>query len=98
MLSHSNTNPRYEEEHIPMLREVPGWMSTVRARQMLASGAVATPLPKYAALHRYALDNGCGTSQEWKAATETPWANSMRSVVVKEGSRARSQWKYVETH
>lgn len=81
-----------------MLSKVPGWLSTVRAKKMLASGEADASLPRYASFHRYAPGNGCGTSAEWQASTSTPWATRVKEAVDREGSRARSQWTFVPTH
>lgn len=89
---------RYEEEHIPLLRKVPGWESTIRGKAVFFAGEADKTLPPYVGFHRYAKENGNGTSQEWKASMSSEWATKMLGVIKSEGSMARSQWNFEETH
>jgi hypothetical protein len=88
---------RYEEEHIPLLSKVPGWMSSVRGKMVLQSEESDPHLPKYGAFHRYSAGNGLGTSAEFKHATSTPWREKIIGIITNEGKKARSQWVFKQT-
>lgn len=71
-------NKWYDEEHIPMLAKAPGW---VRSRRYILKDAGSFGIegskkeglpPKYLAVHEWteAMDQ---ESEEYKAATNTPW-------------------------
>ncbi|KAH8119871.1 hypothetical protein DFH11DRAFT_13246 [Phellopilus nigrolimitatus] len=73
----------YDEEHIPLLSKVPGWL---RSRRFIladsgASGALKETdgfkaPPKFLALHEYTSAENLA-SPEWKTATSTPWRNKV---------------------
>lgn len=70
-------NRWYDEEHVPMLSKVPGWLRS--RRFVLADSSVMgtsiegyKPPCKFLALHDYASPDGLD-GPEWKAATSTPW-------------------------
>ncbi|KAL1853562.1 hypothetical protein Daus18300_011766 [Diaporthe australafricana] len=69
----------YEEEHIPMLSKVPGWLRTRRFRTATSLDKNA-PL-KYLTLHEYAKENGLG-GPEYKAATSTKWREEIFANVI----------------
>jgi hypothetical protein len=91
-------NRWYEEEHVPMLSKVPGWISTYRGKLVLLSSKAEQGTCKHAAFHRYSPENGSDTSQEWKAATSTEWGNKIREAIAKDGRKTRSTWEYQDTH
>lgn len=64
---------------------------------LLSSNNADDSLPKYAALHRYLPGNGCGSSEEWQAARDTPWGNSIRAVIDREGRSRRTEWTFQQT-
>ncbi|KAF9446141.1 hypothetical protein P691DRAFT_225301 [Macrolepiota fuliginosa MF-IS2] len=86
----------YAEEHIPLLRAVPGWLSS--RRYVLVSsryapievGKVAAIVPKYLALHEWAHDQFFETL-EYKAAVNTPWRTEVIAAV-KEKQRFVSKY------
>lgn len=75
----------YDEEHIPMLSKVPGWL---RSRRFRTSTALDPEAPiKYLALHEYAPKNGIDNSPEWTAATTTKWREEIFAKTVAEKHR-----------
>lgn len=73
----------YDEEHVPLLRKVPGWLRTRRfiLEDSGAAGALKgtegfKPPPKFLAMHEYADDQGL-SGPEWKAAVSTPWRDKI---------------------
>ncbi|KAI3396506.1 hypothetical protein diail_12126 [Diaporthe ilicicola] len=78
----------YEEEHIPMLSKVPGWLRTRRFRTSISLDKNA-PL-KYLILHEYAKENGLG-GPEYKAATSTQWREEIFAKVI--GNKHRRTYK-----
>ncbi|KAJ7503178.1 hypothetical protein B0H11DRAFT_620967 [Mycena galericulata] len=62
-------NDWYMDEHIPMLRLVPGWRASCRFRILSSS---STSPPRYLALHEWENRDAFATP-EFKAATNTPW-------------------------
>ncbi|KAJ7072764.1 hypothetical protein C8F01DRAFT_1105140 [Mycena amicta] len=76
-------NAWYTEEHIPMLKKVPGWRSFD-----------AIQATEYLALHEWTTKDAFGT-EEFRAATNTPW----RTTVVEQGvhSKERMVLEYVHT-
>ncbi|KAI1791965.1 hypothetical protein LXA43DRAFT_888206 [Ganoderma leucocontextum] len=72
----------YDEEHIPLLARVPGW---VRSRRYVLQGKLGDPdssdrPPKFLAIHEWASLDALETKQ-YMRATNTPW----RTEVLKEG-------------
>jgi pimeloyl-ACP methyl ester carboxylesterase len=77
----------YEEEHVPLLQQVPGWRRTrrfVTSYLDLESGQKTEK--EYLALHEYAPQNGLG-GPEFKAATTTEWCDKIYRDVVKDRKR-----------
>lgn len=73
----------YDEEHVPLLRKVPGWLRT--RRFILTDSGVTGMLPgsseykqplRFLALHDYSSPDGLD-GPEWKAATSTPWRDKI---------------------
>jgi pimeloyl-ACP methyl ester carboxylesterase len=74
----------YDQEHIEMLSKVPGWL---RTRRFVTSSILDSKDPvEYLALHEYAPRNGLG-GEEFKAATNTPWAKEVSTSVIQEKRR-----------
>ncbi|CAN8097776.1 unnamed protein product [Discula destructiva] len=69
----------YEEEHIPMVAKVPGWLRTRRFRTSTSLDPKA-PVT-FLALHEYAKDNGLG-GPEFQAATDTTWRTEIVDKVI----------------
>ncbi|KAF3766445.1 alpha/beta-hydrolase [Cryphonectria parasitica EP155] len=82
----------YEEEHIPMLSKVPGWLRTRRFRTATSLDKEA-PL-KYLILHEYTKENGLG-GPEYKAATSTKWREEIFEKVIASKHRRTYSLFYV---
>lgn len=82
----------YDEEHVPMLSKVPGWLRTRRYRTATALDKEA-PL-KYLILHEYARENGLG-GPEYKAATSTKWRDDVFARVIASKHRRTYELFYV---
>lgn len=85
-------NKWFEEEHIPMLSKIPGWLRT-RRFEMVVGGLKGMPPAgqvECLAVHDYAEQNGIN-GPEHKAAQGTPWAAKVMEKVV---SRERRDWKH----
>ncbi|KAF5355132.1 hypothetical protein D9756_005565 [Leucocoprinus leucothites] len=84
--SEETFNRWYAEEHIPMLRAVPGWRSSTRYilvnSKCSVSYSAAKPVgvPKYFALHEWVGDKVFQTT-EYKAAVDTPWRTEVMAGV-----------------
>ncbi|OAA57422.1 Dimeric alpha-beta barrel [Niveomyces insectorum RCEF 264] len=79
----------YEEEHIPLLAKVPGWLRTRRYRTntTVEPGSDKAPLKLYT-LHEYSAVNGLG-GPEHKASMSTTWrAEVFAKYVADKGRRA----------
>lgn len=68
----------YREEHLPLLRRVPGWQLTTRYR--LLDGEA----PRHLSLHRID-DLSAFESEAYRHATSTPWREQIMSQVVARG-------------
>lgn len=75
----------YNEEHIPMLSVVPGWLRTRRYVTSTVGSEVGSET-EYLALHEYTAVNGLD-GPEFVAATTTPWNSVIKRDVVKEKRR-----------
>lgn len=75
----------YEEEHIPMLSVVPGWLRTRRFVTSTIGGEDGED-KEYLALHEYAAKNGLD-GPEFVAATTTSWNKEIKRDVVQEKRR-----------
>ncbi|KAK3950848.1 Alpha/Beta hydrolase protein [Pseudoneurospora amorphoporcata] len=62
----------YEEEHIPMLSKIPGWLRSRVLRTPSAIEGSNAGETKIITLHEYAPQNGLG-GPEHKASMDTPW-------------------------
>lgn len=82
----------YDEEHVPMLAKIPGWLRTRRYRTATALDKDA-PL-KYLILHEYARENGLG-GPEYKAATTTKWRDDIFERVIADKHRRTYELFYV---
>ncbi|KIY70237.1 hypothetical protein CYLTODRAFT_392388 [Cylindrobasidium torrendii FP15055 ss-10] len=70
-------NKWYEEEHMPMLARVPGWLRgrrfTFEKESPVGRGdAAGQPILKYLAIHELE-NNSFAETEEFKAAVSTPW-------------------------
>ncbi|MCJ1301055.1 hypothetical protein MMC08_003854 [Hypocenomyce scalaris] len=73
----------YNEEHVPMLSKVPGWL---RTRRFVTSSLEGAAEIEYLALHEYGPKNGLGGA-EFQAATSTPWNHEIMTNAVRERRR-----------
>ena len=83
-------NRWFDEEHIPLLARVPGWVRSRRfvlqfTRALGAETALVDKygegkVAKYLAIHEYA-DAHAGDTDEFKAALNTPWAKAILGKV-----------------
>lgn len=97
-------NRWYEEEHIPLLSLVPGWL---RTRRFVTNSSIERSLEssekdglkkgerEYLALHEYAGKNGLD-GPEFVRATTTAWNDQIKRDVVK--TKRRRVFEYVATH
>ena len=81
----------YDEEHISLLAKVPGWR---RSRRFLTSAVDDSGKMEHLALHDFAPNNGLGRSEEYKAATNTPWRDKVMQDLVDERSRRQYDLYY----
>ena len=91
-------NRWYEEEHIPLLQKVPGYLSSIRGSLLWMSSKTSPVVPKYAAFHRFAANSGLNNLQQWKSAFHTEWAERIHKSIDEEGGQTRSEWIYDQTH
>lgn len=82
----------YEEEHIPMLSKVAGWLRTRIFRTSISLDKDA-PL-KYLILHEYKKENGLG-GPEYQAATSTKWREEVFEKVIANKHRRAYSLFYV---
>ncbi|KAH9848163.1 hypothetical protein C2E23DRAFT_889400 [Lenzites betulinus] len=84
-------NRWYEEEHIPLLAKVPGWVRSRRfeLESAGATGSEAKPgdaPPKYLAIHEWENPTAFETA-EFKAAVSTEWMTKIRNESIVEMKR-----------
>ncbi|KAH7090036.1 hypothetical protein BKA62DRAFT_750637 [Auriculariales sp. MPI-PUGE-AT-0066] len=89
-----NVDKWYAEEHLEMLRAVPGWLRS--RRYSLVNGAATgyaeeKQMPKLMALHEWASADALKTP-EFKAATSTEWRDRVVASVV---ASERRGWNVV---
>jgi hypothetical protein len=94
MMHLDDTNRWYEEEHIPLLLKVPGYLSAYRGSLVWSSPGSEDVL-KYMTIHRYGPQNGLGTSEEYKQATSTAWRTVIMGYIG--DKKSRSTWTFVKT-
>lgn len=69
----------YDEEHIPMLAKIPGWL---RTRVFRTATALDKEAPiKYLIMHEYTKENGIG-GPEYQAAISTKWREEVFAKVI----------------
>ncbi|KAK1761554.1 Alpha/Beta hydrolase protein [Echria macrotheca] len=84
----------YQDEHIPMLAKVPGWLrSRIYRTPSRIEGDVATPV-RIVTLHEYAKDNGLG-GPEHKASMDTPRRTAVFNNYIGEKLRREYELFYV---
>ena len=85
----------YEEEHVPILSSVPGWLRSTRWELVDAATSNRRHkdecIPRFLAVHEW--ENGDGLEHpEWKRAVSTEWRNSLMDRQNKAKEERRS-WK-----
>ncbi|OKL55484.1 hypothetical protein UA08_09220 [Talaromyces atroroseus] len=94
-LSEKNYNEWYEDEHIPLLSAVPGWLKSTRweLRKVLSfnQGTIqdGKRLSQHLAIHEWQSDQSFSTP-EFKHATSTPWRNHIMPRLDKELGERRN--------
>ncbi|KAL1948026.1 hypothetical protein VTO73DRAFT_12101 [Trametes versicolor] len=83
-------NKWYDEEHIPMLAKVPGWVRS-RRFELEFAGATGSEAkegrpPKHLSIHEWETTEAFDTA-EFKAATSTPWRQKLREAAIVEARR-----------
>ncbi|KAK0723326.1 Alpha/Beta hydrolase protein [Lasiosphaeria miniovina] len=88
----------YQEEHIPMLSRVPGWLRSriFRTPSAIEAGSSATAQQpaRLVALHDFAKDNGLG-GQEHEAAKSTPRRGAVFAQYIATKTRRAYELFYV---
>ncbi|EIM92242.1 uncharacterized protein STEHIDRAFT_143659 [Stereum hirsutum FP-91666 SS1] len=90
-------NRWYDEEHIPLLAKVPGWIRSRRfvLKEAAKAGTKATggQPPKYLAVHEWASGKEREGTEEYKIATSTPWRTRLQSSIT---DRERRDVKFLK--
>jgi pimeloyl-ACP methyl ester carboxylesterase len=83
----------YEEEHLPMLSKIPGWL---RSRVFRTPSAIegGNSEIKIVTLHEYSRENGLGGA-EHKAAMNTPWRDDVFAKYIAHKGRRTYELFYV---
>ncbi|EED80752.1 predicted protein [Postia placenta Mad-698-R] len=88
-------NKWYDEEHIPLLAKVRGWIRSRRFRLKdwgHMGVEVTKEPPKYFAVHEWATLDGT-RSEEYRAALESPWTKRMEETFLARDVRVMSLLK-----
>ena len=83
----------YEEEHLPMLSKIPGWLRSrvFRTPSVIEGGSGEV---KIVTLHEYTKENGLG-GPEHKAAMSTPWRDDVFAKYIAHKGRRTYELFYV---
>ncbi|KAK0212212.1 hypothetical protein DFS33DRAFT_10694 [Desarmillaria ectypa] len=84
VITETQFNDWYTEEHIPLLRKVPSWLSS--RRFVLVETTEELGAPRYLALHEWA-DIDALESKEFLYAVNTTWRTEVISQVVRKERR-----------
>lgn len=68
----------YQEEHMPILRDVPGWRTGSRYKLVTTFGDNAEFASPYVAIHVYNPENGLG-GEQWSKSIQSPWTKKVVS-------------------
>ncbi|EAA34170.3 alpha/beta-hydrolase [Neurospora crassa] len=80
----------YQEEHIPMLSKIPGWLRSRVLRTPSSIEGSNAGETKIITLHEYAAENGLG-GPEHKASMDTPWRTEVfNKYITTKGRRTYS--------
>ncbi|KAB8268141.1 hypothetical protein BDV30DRAFT_243634 [Aspergillus minisclerotigenes] len=69
----------YDQEHMPRLATVPGWLAGIRMRLAHSSDEHDASAAAYLALHQWGDPNGLG-GDIWKTAVMTPWTERISAL------------------
>ncbi|KFY23349.1 hypothetical protein V491_02586 [Pseudogymnoascus sp. VKM F-3775] len=72
-------NQWYDEEHIPGLATVPGWLAGTRLKLVHASDPNVEWVAPYVAIHEWGDPNDLGGDM-WKKAVMTPWTEKISEL------------------
>ncbi|KAK3314478.1 Alpha/Beta hydrolase protein [Apodospora peruviana] len=84
----------YEEEHIPMLSKIPGWLRSRVFRTPSTIEGAAAGETKIVTLHEYAKENGL-EGPEHKASMSTSWRDDVFAKYIADKSRRTYELFYV---
>lgn len=68
----------YREEHMPILRDVPGWRTGSRYKRLVTFGSNAEFAAPYVAIHQYNPENGLG-GEQWSKSIKSKWTQKVMS-------------------
>jgi hypothetical protein len=68
----------YQQEHMPILRDVPGWRTGSRYKRVTTIGDNAEFAAPYVAIHQYNPENGLG-GEQWSKSMKSPWTKRVMS-------------------
>lgn len=80
----------YREEHMPILRDVPGWRTGSRYKRLATFGANAEFAAPYVAIHQYNPENGLG-GEQWTKSIKSKWTQKVMSQLA--APNHRRVWK-----
>lgn len=80
----------YRQEHMPILRDVPGWRSGSRYRRLACFGDHAEFSSPYLAVHQYNKQNGLG-GEQWLKSVNSLWTKRVMSNLA--APNHRRVWK-----
>ncbi|KAJ9664522.1 hypothetical protein H2198_000173 [Neophaeococcomyces mojaviensis] len=80
----------YQKEHMPILRDVPGWRTGSRYKRVATFGDNAEFASPYVAIHVYNPENGLG-GEQWTKSIKSPWTKKVVSRLA--APSHRREWK-----
>ncbi|CAL5875095.1 uncharacterized protein PFLUO_LOCUS9399 [Penicillium psychrofluorescens] len=80
----------YKQEHMPILRDVPGWRSGSRYRRLASFGDDVEFSSPYLAVHQYNEQNGLG-GEQWLKSVNSLWTKRVMSNLA--APNHRRVWK-----
>lgn len=80
----------YREEHMPILRDVPGWRTGSRYKRLATFGSNAEFAAPYVAIHQYNPKNGLG-GEQWSKSIKSKWTQKVMSQLA--APNHRRVWK-----
>ncbi|KAH8697924.1 hypothetical protein BGW36DRAFT_359694 [Talaromyces proteolyticus] len=80
----------YREEHMPILRDVPGWRTGSRYKRVATFGTNTEFAAPYVAIHQYNPENGLG-GEQWSKSIKSQWTQKVLSRLA--APNHRRVWK-----